>query len=40
MIDVTYLMPFERRLALLEAADVDRVVPIDFTQRNLPAHRA
>ncbi len=31
-IDVTYLMPFERRLALLEAADVDHVVPIEFTQ--------
>ena len=31
-IDVTYLMPFERRLELLEAAGVDRVVPIDFTQ--------
>ena len=30
-VDVTYLMPFERRLALLEAADVDHVVPIDFT---------
>lgn len=30
-IDVTYLMPFERRLELLEAADVDHVVPIDFT---------
>ena len=31
-IDVTYLMPFERRLELLEAADVDHVVPIDFTR--------
>ena len=30
-IDVTYLMPFERRLELLEGADVDHVVPIDFT---------
>ena len=31
-VDVTYLMPFERRLELLEAAKVDRVVPIDFTR--------
>ena len=31
-VDVTYLMPFQRRLELLEAAGVDRVVPIDFTR--------